>query len=480
MDVDKSRIVIDNNSHLPTDHWLVTESFRNENRLASQFIDKTCDRLRYVPTWKRWLVWDGKRWKEDIDSCGVLAVARQFSSELWQEFGYAARIATRDEVPMIHTFVKRANDHKVISSVLALSRSDQRIVIQHDQLNSETGILNVDNGILDLYSGEIFRHDPSRNITKLAPVAYDLYSDCPQFKSMLNLIFDSDSELIRYVQQLLGYAISGDCSEQILPIAYGNGCNGKSTLTNILLAILGTDYAVMASEGLLLGNRPEHPTDKVHLYGKRFVCVSEPSEGQPLKEGRVKELSGDATITARGMHQDFWSFRRSHTFWMSTNHLPQVAGDDEGIWRRLKCIPFRVDVRKKTTPEADLDKRLVREEGTGILRWLMEGYQDYRNHGFCEPAAVMTATNDYRCEEDEIGRFVAERCYLTANGISQAEEIYQCYKQWGGKKSQTLFGRELAKRFTKETPTSGTYRRKTVYQGLAILSGSSESEESLL
>ncbi|MEY4566258.1 MAG: hypothetical protein RLY14_1228, partial [Planctomycetota bacterium] len=298
MDVDKSRIVIDNNSHLPTDHWLVAESFRNENRLASQFIDKTCDRLRYVPTWKRWLVWDGKRWKEDIDSCGVLAVARQFSSELWQEFGYAARIATRDEVPMIHTFVKRANDHKVISSVLALSRSDQRIVIQHDQLNSETGILNVDNGILDLYSGEIFRHDPSRNITKLAPVAYDLYSDCPQFKSMLNLIFDSDPELIRYVQQLLGYAISGDCSEQILPIAYGNGCNGKSTLTNILLAILGTDYAVMASEGLLLGNRPEHPTDKVHLYGKRFVCVSEPSEGQPLKEGRVKELSGDATITA--------------------------------------------------------------------------------------------------------------------------------------------------------------------------------------
>jgi putative DNA primase/helicase len=480
MDVDKSQFVIDNNSHLPTDHWLVTESFRNENRLATQFIDKHGDQLRWVPGWKRWLVWDGKRWKEDVDSCKVLAVARQFVDDLWREFALVARIASRDEVAMIHTFIKRANDHRVISSILALSRSDKRIVIEHDQLNAETGILNVENGILDLLSGDITKHDPRRNITKLCPIRYDLYSGCPQFLKMLDLIFDGDAELIRYVRALLGYAISGDCSEQILPIAYGNGHNGKSTLTDILLAILGKDYADAAHEGLLLGNRYEHPTDKCHLYGKRFVPISEQDAGAQMKESRVKELTGDSFITARGMKQDFWSFRRTHTFWMSTNHLPAISGSDEGIWRRLKCIPFRVDVRKKTTVEPGLDKRLVREEGTGILRWLMEGYQDYRKHGFCEPAAVMTATNDYRCEEDEIGRFVAERCYLTANGISTAEEIFKLYQQWGGKKNHTQFGREMAKRFKKDTPTSGTYRRKTIYFGLAILSGSSEAEESLL
>jgi putative DNA primase/helicase len=450
--------------------WLSDEQRRQENELAKQFIDAYCHSLRFVPKWNRWLCWDGKRWLRDDSGIGVLEAARQFAESLWVQFGEAARFIHRDDIGCVQTFVRRCNNALMLRDVIHLARTDRRIVVSHEDLNQEVGILNCENGILDLATGVLSPHEPARNITQLASVEYH-DTDCPQFKQCLNLIFDGDAELIRYVRALIGYAVSGNCSAHILPIAYGSGCNGKSTLTNIILALLG-DYGALANESLLLGNKNQHPAEKVHLYQKRFVPISEPDAGSQLKESRVKELTGDAVVTARGMGENFWSFRRTFTFWMSTNFLPSISGSDEGLWRRIRLIPFQVDLRTKTNPEADLDKRLIREEGPGILRWLVDGYQDYLANGFIEPVSVLVATNGYRTDEDELGRFIQERCYVSPNGIATADELWQAYQQFRGSMNRTNFGREMGNRFTKETPSSGAYRRKTIYRGIALLSSS--------
>lgn len=458
------------------DHWLADDALRTENILATKFVDQDHTVLRFVPPWGRWLAWDSKRWLRDERDCRVFGRVREFVDALWGDFGAIAKKLDRDDVGVVHSWVKKSNSEKVMQAVLKLAKSDKRVVIDVEQLNAEVGVLNVQNGILDLATGELSPHEPSRNITQLANVEYHADADCPQFKAALKLIFNDDAELIRYVQQLLGYAISGNCSAHILPIAYGSGCNGKSTITNIVLGLLG-DYGALAHESLLLGNHTGHPTEKMHLYQKRFVPISEPSQGSQLKEARVKELTGDATITARGMCENFWSFNRTHTFWMSTNHLPSISGADEGIWRRIKLIPFTVDLRQKVTPEPDLDKRLIREEGPGILRWMCEGYRDFLAHGFVEPLCVITATDSYRTDEDELGRFIGERCWVSANGIATAEDLWKAYQQWHGTMTQTNFGREMANRFKKEKPTSGAYRRKTVYYGVALLSNAQSDKE---
>ena len=112
--------------------------------------------------------------------------------------------------------------------------------------------------------------------------------------------------------------------------------------------VLG-DYASLANDELLMGEKQNHPTEKAALYQKRFVAISEPERSSKLRESRVKELTGDRMITARRMHEDFWTFSRTHTFWLSTNHLPRINGTDEGIWRRVKLIPFSVDFEQDGT-----------------------------------------------------------------------------------------------------------------------------------
>lgn len=455
--------------------WILQRNQQTQNELASRFVDRNCEKVRFVTQWGKWLVWDGRRWRLDDNDIIALRLARQFSNELWDSFGKLAQhLEEREELRRLHSFLKSANELHSINAFLKLARSDERIAIQFEELNTHPCFLNVKNGTIDLRSGTLRPHCQDDLITQLGDVEFHPDAKCPKWDKALADIFKGDRELIGYVRSLLGYSISALQGEHILPIAYGSGCNGKSTVWNVISGILG-DYAGLANDSLVLGHKESHPTEKAFLYQKRFVPISEPEQSARLRESRVKELTGDGLITARRMHEDFWSFQRTHTFWLSTNHLPRIVGNDEGIWRRLKLIPFGVDLRTLGEPIPELDKILVREEGPGILNWLLQGFQDYEAFGFVEPEVVQDATASYRQEEDELGGFLTECCEVNSNGMASAAELFERYEKWGGKKNRTAFGRAMAERFQKDKAMGGEYRKQTVYYGVSLAkNGSSE------
>ena len=338
---------------------------RTENAIAVEFVDLNESSLRYVPNWKKWLAWDGKRWKLDSDSNQTLRRARKLVQGYWEK----AYTFDEKSSKAFSQFCHNANKKSFIEAVVSLARCDERISIDHEILNQHPFLLNVRNGTLDLQTGEFRAHQPTDLITQLANVSYSMEADCPKWKAFIDLIFGDDTEAKRYVQALLGYSLSGDVGEHILPICYGGGANGKSTLWNAIVELLG-DYAMLAPNKLLMGTTNEHATEIASLYQRRLVAVAEPDADMKLREARVKELTGDEQVTARRMKEDFWSFKRTHKFWLSTNHLPQINGTDEGIWRRIKLIPFRVDLRKATQPIKDYHRVMLKEEGPGILNWL--------------------------------------------------------------------------------------------------------------
>lgn len=453
----------------PIVNLLEDVSRRTDNGNATAFITAFGHVVRYVPTWRKWLVWDGKRWRMDDDSSAVTDLARRFAYALWDEL---ARIASGlgKQLSAVASFVRSTNQNHGIESMLSLARCDQRIVVQHDQLNANPYFLNALNGTIDLVTGALHPHSPQDHITQLARTKFDADADAVEWKKTITLIFDGDQELIRYCQQLLGYSVSGDIGEAILPICYGSGANGKSTVWNAIVELLG-DYGFVAPSKLLMGSSNEHATEVASLYQKRLVCIAEPEQNAKLREARVKELTGDATITARRMREDFWSFDRTHKFWMASNHLPQIQGGDEGIWRRVKLIPFTVDLRQRIEPKPNFHKWLVENEGPGILNWLIEGFRDYRENGFIEPQTVKNATGGYREQSDQLGQFIADRCIIEPSACVSSNELYRQYEDWGGQLSQTKFSMEMATRFKKEKRTFGPYRMKQVFEGIGLLSG---------
>jgi len=432
---------------------------------AERFIDEYHRELLHVPPWKKWLSWDGTRWANDGD-VGARQRAKRYAKSLWKYTGKLGHLLDKDELGKLISFIRATNQTPKMAAFLSLAEVDERVVCPVDELNADPTLLNCVNGTVDLVTGKLRPHSPADRITQICSVAYDANAVCPEWIKTLGLIFDDDQSLVSDVERLLGYSLSGDTGEQLLPIAFGNGFNGKSTIWNVVAELLG-DYASLASEELLLGDKSNHPTEKAALYQMRFVAISEPQKGSRLKTSRMKELTGDRLITARRMHEDFWSFQRTHTFWLSTNHLSKIDDTDEGCWRRVKLIPFSVDVRTKVKPIPDFDKWLVQHEGPGILAWMVRGYLDYKEYGLQEPESVQRATAGYRSDSDALGEFLAEFCIEERGAEVLATELFRVYTEiHKGKWSQTAFGKAVAERFKKSRSNSGQNRKKTVYEGL--------------
>jgi len=330
--------------------------------------------------------------------------------------------------------------------VVDLATADERTTISHKKLDADKYALNLLNGTLDLTDCTLRPHAPGDLLTQIAGVEYQPDADCPEWREMLQHVFAGDQDLIRYVQTLLGYSLAGTNDEHILPIGYFSGA---------------------VSAELLMPRRDAHPTEVADLFGKRFVAVGEPDSSAKIAESKVKDLTGDRVLKARRMREDFWEFQATHTFWLSTNHKPEISGTDEGIWRRVKLIPFSVNLKDVTTIDPQFAEKL-KAEYSGILNWALEGWKRYQREGLIDCKAVLDATADYRESEDRVGQFVKENFEINPQFVVGATEAFDAYQGSGGILTQTQFGLEMAKRFKKEKHTAGKYRNKFAYRGIGL------------
>ncbi len=301
----------------------------------------------------------------------------------------------------------------------------------------------------------------------LAPVAFDEGAACPLWESTLDRIFDGDLDLIGFWQRLCGLCFTGLATEQILPILYGTGANGKSTILGVLLGLLGPDYAVMAPPGLLIQHRgDQHPTERAILYGKRLVVDMESGEGARLNETMVKQLTGSDRISARRMREDFWTFEPTHKLMLCTNHRPEIRETKNAIWRRIKLVPFNVAI-----PEEEQTKDLpaqLKNESAGILNWCIRGCLDWQTRGLGGSRAIDSATEGYRTEEDILGQWFRERCILDAGVREKSRNLYDDLRNHAegsaeGKWSQKRFGVAMSERGFQRYTNNGTW-----YLGIAL------------
>jgi putative DNA primase/helicase len=284
----------------------------------------------------------------------------------------------------------------------------------------------------------------------------------------------ADVELRAFVRRLVGYCLTGSTQEHVLPFLYGIGSNGKSTFLNVVLALLGVDYAIKAPTDLLLAKKNEtHPTELADLFGKRFVACIEAEDGRRLAESLVKELTGGDRIRARHMREDFWEFSATHKIWLAANHKPQVRGTDHGIWRRIKLIPFTVII-----PDDQQDKELLNKllaELPGILNWALAGCLEWQQAGLGEPPAVKAATADYRNEMDVLGDFIADRCIIGDDYGAGSAQLFEAYKAWAesaGERpvTQRRFGLQMVERgFRSDRYTAGPHKGRNYWRGIGII-----------
>jgi len=399
---------------------------------ANRLIKRYGDRIRYCPQTGKWLVWDDARWATD-DRLMVERYAIETAKAMLKE---AAEILDSRERQEAAEWALNSHNAARIAAMIKLAQALVAVTVA--ELDVDPWLFNVQNGTLNLQTGELLPHDPALLITKLAPVAYDSQAQAPVWDKFLTDVFAGNTALIEFVKRYGGYSLIGKVFEHILAILHGDGSNGKSVLLNTLLAVFG-DYGCPADPDLLLSKTGEaHPTGVADLVGVRLAVTNEVEDGRRLAENLVKQLTGGDERKARFMRQDFFRYTPSDTFWIAANHKPQVRGQDFGIWRRIKMVPFTVkfvDDPAAVEPPHKLlkDKTItekLKEELPGILNWLIAGCLAWQRDGLQEPPDVKKATEAYRTESDPLTDFLADDCTLHPNATVPNSVLYHTYTEW--------------------------------------------------
>lgn len=430
--------------------------------------------LHYCYPLKTWFVWDDRRWAEDQTGAVhwrvketqrelFLQVADKMK-RLGEEEGDDERAAQLKKLKLMLRHLLDWESQRAVEACVRSMQSEEGVPILPDRLDADPWLLNVRNGTIDLRTGDLREHRREDYLSKICPVDYDPYAKCPQWLRCLDRWMDGNADLVDYLQRTAGYAATADVREQCLWFFFGPGANGKSTYLNTLRGALG-DYAIQAVSELLLQKSLEtHPTERADLMGRRFVATVETDDGRRLAEAFTKQLTGGESLRARRMRQDFIEIRPTWKIFLAANHKPSVKGDDTGIWRRIKLVPWTVKIEDHEK-DKDLAEKL-KAEWPGILAWIVRGALDWQRLGLGEPEEVTMATDAYRAEQDQLAGFLDERCVVGPEFQVRASALRDAYEEWSGDKiNPKAFSMRMEAKGRKSEPDSSNCR---VYRGLGL------------
>ena len=384
------------------------------------------NKYRWVVEWGKWIEYKNGVWV----SISSEKVAKDATDTLHRYYTHlmanAQNRSERDEL------IKKIKDVWVYSRIIgALNflKGFPGIMTLSQELDAIPEVLNLENGTLDLKTFTLRPHRPEDLLTKQVKAKWNTEAKKDEWLKHLNLCLPNKN-IQREIQRELGLALTGVSLEEVLPIWYGTGANGKSTTLKVVMEVMG-DYAQMAAPRLLIKSKYErHTTELAELQGRRLIFSTETGENGELDEEKMKWLTGGERIRARFMRQDNFEFPRTWIVFLVTNYKPAIRGTDEGTWRRIRLVPWEeVLPPDKRMPQEEIVKLLL-EERDGILQWIVEGLKDWKEDHRWKAEEVLIATEKYREEEDVLREFLNERCEFKRSYSVEVGELYSEYLMW--------------------------------------------------
>ena len=435
---------------------------------AKRLEDKLKHDVYYIIDYKVWLHWKSCAWTWCLGGAKIRTHAANLHQQIYNEGS--------SDLAQSELFVKwsrRSQSERTIAASVSLLKDFEDMRLLSSLIDADLFHAGIDNAevVINLKTGCYRPAERDDFITKTLNIKYlGNSAKAVKWQLFLEQIFNGDKELIDWIKRWCGYLLTGETSEHLFIFCYGLGANGKSVFAETIKFILG-DYArAIASETLTASKRSAGGAspDLMDLIGARLVICSETEDNAALAESLIKGLVAGDSMTARKLFSDPIQFTPQFKLMMLGNHKPTIKGNDYGIWRRTRLIPF---TRTFTTQERDpklLSK--LKHESPHIMAWMVEGCLDWQKRGLNDtPASVKLATSEYQEEEDIFGNWLLECCTLISNNRELANELHNNYKKWCELNgflymNSNMFGRSLSERGFIKKKSNG----KTAWQGIEL------------
>jgi putative DNA primase/helicase len=381
-----------------------------------------------------WYKWDGGLWAQD-PKASIMLRAAEVTEELLRKASILRRIAAEaDEASdsadgkRLYEWALASQFRERLNAMIALAATLEPV--GPEDFDSNPYLLNCRNGVVDLRDGSMQPPERSLLITKQAQASYVPGAHSELWCRFIEQCTNGDSELAAYLQRCAGYALLGEWREKLFWFAYGPPDGGKSTFLNVLAGIMGS-YAKAPDSATWMrqqvgGNRG----DIVELMGCRLAISSEIKAGEAFDSKLLKQVTGGDKLTFANKYEKHVTFPATWALWLCGNDRPWISADDDGVWRRLQCVPFTHAVPKHLQDKQLAAKLLSGEHASAVLAWMIEGHAQWAQHGIGSCAAVDAANKEYRDAMNPLAGFAEECLVLSPTLKTAAQELLALYRSW--------------------------------------------------
>jgi len=391
-----------------------------------------------------WFHWNGQRWEPDALGA-VMELARQTARDISKQAvddNEDGIITGEKFTEALEWSIQSMSDSR-LDAMLSQAGQGTSIVVTGESFDVGEELLNLQNGTINLDTGQFYPARREDMLTQIANVNYDLVARCPRWERFVQEALQGDLETVCYLQRVTGYLLTGSQREQCFFLIMGAPGTGKSTYWRTLACVLG-DYFIMVPSGLFVKKGRFHQADSegatpalAKLVGKRVAAEVELGEGDKFASALLKRITGGDAMTARPLYQPHFTFQPQCKPVFLTNHQPGTSDFSGGLQDRLRLIKFDHVFRGKAEENKNLVDEL-RAEGSGILNWALAGLRDYQKNGSLgEPAVVKQNVQEYFEDENVVARWLKEctvPCKL--NGKATFAQAFATFKHWAEKNEE--------------------------------------------
>lgn len=367
-----------------------------------------------------WMLWNGTHYEPSIQRINTLIV-----DTLRRRQRAAAHLERVDLAKVSRAMAGAVNAVRSLLENLAF--------VPVDEFDNEPDLINCLNGVVNLRTKALIPHSPEYRFSWCARVAYKPDADRSHWLRFVQETV-SGPEMVGYLQEALGYSITGLTSEECLFYIYGPPRSGKGTLSETLLAIFPRPISMEVDFNTFTAKREGDAQnfDLAPMKAARLVFASESNKYQSLNPAKVKALTGGNLVYCSFKHKDMFAYAPQYTVWLSSNHEVNADADDDALWGRVKVVSF---------PHSRLgqeDKTLKRRMQTpdvleGVLAWMIDGaalWYEREGRGLDTPEAVRELTRAQRAEQDSVGMWIEECCERVADAWTANTAIMTSYQAW--------------------------------------------------
>jgi putative DNA primase/helicase len=390
---------------------------------AQRFIHLYGNRVFYCSAECTWYIWDGRVWKSDAQN-QIEVFAQNTARSIFDEVKFIQDIKYKSA---LQRWGRGSLNHARYSKMLKVASS--HLPASLEQFDTDKWLLGVDNGVINLRTGELLPPKREYMISKLCSIGYDPAAKCPRWTRFIEEIFAGDFDLIRFVKKMVGYWLTGIVGEKCFFLLLGaSGDNGKTVFINTLMMLLG-DYGLNMPMDSLLQRKPgAQSNDIVRLKGARFISCSEANKKYYFDEALVKRLTGNDPVTARALYKEHITFQPEGKIVIGTNQVPRFDKEDTAFDKRIRQIPFNVTFVGDAKDEK-LEETL-RGELEGILVWAVEGCLLWQQEGLGTVPASESIRYEVRPPSSCLDNFIETRCELADNAQCKSSELYEAYLKY--------------------------------------------------